>query len=61
MVKKSGVKIVIYYGGGAEVLVPATFARAVVLEAGASRGTEDAEAVGNGAVVAGAGIDDAGT
>ena len=43
------------------VLDPATSVGAVVLGVKGSRGTEDARAVGNGAVVAGAGGEDVGT
>ena len=52
MVRKSRVEIVIYCGGGAKVLGPATSVGAMVLEAGGSGGAEDAGVVGNGAVVA---------
>ena len=58
--KKSRVDIEIYWGGGVVVLVPTTSAGAVVLGDEDSRGTEDAETVGNGVVEAGAGIKDAG-
>ena len=47
MVRKSRVEIVIYCGGGAEVLGPATSV-GVVLVAEGSRGAEDAGSVGNG-------------
>ena len=59
--RKSRVEMVIYCGGDAEVLSPATSAGAVVLGAGGSGGAEEAGAVGNGVVVAGAGTEDAGT
>ena len=61
MARKSRVEIVIYYGGGAEVLGPATSAGAVVLGAEGFGGTGDAGAVGSEAVAAGAGGGDAGT
>ena len=47
-------------GGGVDELGPAKSVYAVVLGAESSRGIEDAGAVGNGAVVAGAGTEDAG-
>ena len=55
MVRKSRVEIMIYYGGGAEVMGPTTFV-GVVLGAEGSGGAEDVRAVGNGA-----GTEDAGT
>ena len=55
MVIKSRVEIVIYCGGGAEVLGPETSV-GVVLGAEGSGGAEDAGAVGNEA-----GTEDAGT
>ena len=61
MTRKSRVEMVICCGGDTEVLGRATSAGAVVLGAEGSRGAEDAGAVGNGVVVAGAGTDDAGT
>ena len=61
MTRKSRVDIEIYYGGGAVVLGPATSTEAVELGAEGFGGAEDVGAVGNGAVVAGAGIEDAGT
>ena len=42
------------------MLSPATSTGAVVLGAGGSRGGEEAGAMGNGVVVAGAGTEDAG-
>ena len=39
--RKSRVDIMICYGGGAEVLGPATYAGAVVLRAGGSGGAEE--------------------
>ena len=59
--RKSRVDIEIYYGRGFVVLGPATSAGAVVLGAEGSRGTEGAGVVGNGAVEAEAGTEDAGT
>ena len=56
MARKSRVDIVIYCGGGAEVLRSTTSAGAVVLGAEGFGGIEDARAVGNGA-----GNEDAGT
>ena len=53
--------IEIYYGSGAMVLGPTTAIGVMVLEAEGSGGAEDTGAVGNGAVVAGAGTEDAGT
>ena len=47
MVRKSRLEIVIYCGGGAEVLGPATSV-GVVLGAEGSEGAEDAGSVGNG-------------
>ena len=61
MTKKSQMDIEIYYGDGDVVLSPATSKRAFVLGVEGFGGTEDAEAMGNGAVVAGAGTEDAGT
>ena len=61
MARKSRVEMVISYGGDAEVLGPATSTGAVVLGAEGSGGAEDARAVGNGVVVAGAETEDAGT
>ena len=61
MARKSRVEMVISCRGDAEVLDPATSAGAVVLGAEGSGGTEDAGAVGNGVVVAGAETEDAGT
>ena len=55
MVRNSRVEIVIYCGGGAEVLGPATSV-GVVLGVEGSGGAEDAGVVGNGAR-----IEDAGT
>ena len=43
------------------MLGPTTSVGAVVLRAEGSRGAEDTGAVGNGAMVAGAGTEDAGT
>ena len=60
MAKKSRVEMVICCGGDAEVLGPATSAGDVVLGAGGSGGGEEAGAMGNGVVVAGAGTEDAG-
>ena len=59
--RKSRVDIEIYWGGGAVVLNPATFARAVVLGAKGCGGVEDAGALGNEEVEAGAGTEDVGT
>ena len=59
--RKSQVDIEIYCGGGVVVLIPATFAGAVVLGAEGSGGAEDAGAMGNGAVEAGVRTKDAGT
>ena len=59
MARKSRVEMVICCRGDAEVLGPATFAGVVVLGAGDSGGGEEAGAVGNGVVVAGAGTEDA--
>ena len=56
MARKSRVDIVIYCGGGAEVLRSTTSTGAVVLGAEGFGGIEDARAVGNGA-----GNEDAGT
>ena len=56
MTKKSRIDIEIYCGSGAVVLGPATSVRIVVLGAKGFRGAEDA-----GAVVVGAGIEDART
>ena len=61
MSKKSRVEMVICYGGDTEVLGPATSVGVVVLGAEGSGGAEEAGAVGNGVVVAGAGTEDAGT
>ena len=61
MARKSRVDIMICYGGGPEVLGPATSARAVVLGAGGSGGAEEVGSVGNGVVVDGARTEDAGT
>ena len=61
MTRKSRVDIEIYCGGGAVVLSPATSTGAVVLGAKGFGGAEDVGAVGNGAMVAGAGTEDAGT
>ena len=61
MSRKSRVDIEIYRGGGAVVHGLATSAGVVVLGTEGSGGAEDAGAVGNGAVVAGVGIEDAGT
>ena len=55
MVRKSRVEIVIYCGGGAEVLGPTTSVR-MVLGAEGSESAEDAGSVGNGV-----GTKDAGT
>ena len=52
--------MVICYGGDAEVLGPVTSTEAVVLGAGGSESGEEAGAVGNGVVVAGAGTEDDG-
>ena len=59
MTRKSRVDIEIYCYGGAMVLGLTTYAGAVVSGVEGSRGAEGA--VGNGAVEAGAGIEDAGT
>ena len=50
MARKSRVDIEIYYGGGAVVLGPTTFAGAVVLGGEGSGGVEEVGAVGNGVV-----------
>ena len=47
MARKSRVEMVICCGGNAEVLSSTTFAGAVVLGAGGSRGAKEAGAVGN--------------
>ena len=59
MDRKSRVDIEICCGGGVVVLSPATSVGVVVLGVEGSRGTEDAGVVGNGAVIAGAGTDEA--
>ena len=61
MARKSRVEMVICCGGDAEVISPAASAGAVVLGAEGSGDVEEARAVGNGVVVAGAGTEDAGT
>ena len=61
MVRKSRVDIEICYDGGDVMLDPVTSVVVVVLGAKGSGGAEEAGAVGNGAVVAGAGTEDAGT
>ena len=61
MARKSRVEMVICCGGDAEVLGPATSAGAAVLGAEGSGGAKEAGDVGNGVVVAGAGIEDVGT
>ena len=61
MARKSRVEMVICCGGDVEVLGPTTFAGAVVLGAEGFGGAEDAGAMGNGVVVAGAETEDAGT
>ena len=58
MAKKSRVKMVICCGGDAEMLGPVTSAGVVVLRTEGSGGAEEAGAVGNGVVVAGAGTED---
>ena len=60
MVKKSWVEIMIYCGGGAEVLGPATSV-GVVLGAESLEETEGSRVGGTGAVVAGVGGGDVGT
>ena len=59
MARKSRVDIEICCGGGAVVLDPATSVGAVVLGVEGFGGTEDVGAIGNGAVIAGAGTDEA--
>ena len=59
MARKSRVDIEICCDGGVVVLGPATSVGAVVLGVEGSGGTEDAGAVGNGAVIARAGTDEA--
>ena len=61
MARKSRVDIEICYDGGVVMLGPATSAGAVVLGAEGFGGAEDAGAVGNEAMVAGVGTEDAGT
>ena len=61
MAKKSRADIEICCNGGAVMLGLATSKGAKVLGAEGSVGAEDAGAVGNGAMVAGARIEDAGT
>ena len=61
MTRKSRVEIEIYYDGGAVGLGLTTSARVAVLGADGSEGGEDAGAVSNGAMVARAGTEDAGT
>ena len=61
MARKYRVEMVICCEGNAEVLGPATYAGVVVMGTEGSGGVEDAGAVGNGVVVAGAGIEDVGT
>ena len=61
MARKSRVEMVICYGGDSELLGPITSVGAVVLGAERFGGAEEAGAVGNGVVVAGAGTEDAGT
>ena len=61
MARKSRVDIEICCGGRAMVLSPATFVGVVVLVVEGYGGTEDAGAVGNGAVIVGAGGEDART
>ena len=58
MARKSRVDIEICCGGGAVVLGPTTSVGAVVLGVEGSGGIEDARAVGNGAVIVGAGTDE---
>ena len=59
--RKSRVDIVICCEGGAKVLGPATSAGAIVLGVGGFGGAEEVWSVGNGVVVAGGRIEDAGT
>ena len=61
MARKFRVDIEICCDGGAMMLGPTTSVGAMVLRAEGSGGAEDARAVGNGAVVAGDGTEDAGT
>ena len=61
MARKSRVDIEICCDGGVMMLGPATSVGVVVLRAKGSGGAEDARAMGNGAVVAGAGTKDART
>ena len=61
MTRKSRVDKETYCGGGVVVLGPATSAGAMVLGVEGSRGADDAGAVGNRAVVVGAGTEDART
>ena len=61
MTRKSQADIEICCDGCAMMLDPTTFVGAVVLGAEGSRGAEDAGAVGNEAMVDGAGTKDAGT
>ena len=61
MARKSRVEMVICCGGHAEVLDPATSVRAVVLGVGGSGGAEEAGAMGNEGVVAGARTEEAKT
>ena len=61
MARKSQVDIEICCDGGAVMLGQTTSVGAVVLGAEGFGGAEDAGAVGNGALVAGAGTKDAGT
>ena len=60
MARKSRADNEICRSGGAMVLGLGESVRAEVLWDEGSRGTEDAGAVGNGAVIAGAGAEDAG-
>ena len=57
--QESQVDIEICCGGGAVVLSPTTSVGVVVLGVEGSKGIEDAGAVGNGAVIAGVGTDEA--
>ena len=61
MARKSRVEMVICCRGDAEVLGPATSVGFMVLGAESFGGAEEAEAVGNGVVVAGFGTEDGGT
>ena len=61
MTRKSQVEMVISCEGDAEVLDPATSVGVMVLGVGGYGGAEEVGSVGNGVVVAGAGIENAGT